>query len=72
MMLNAVVALAARTMVAKEVLDQWTKGAANAGLSAIVAPWLAFVAALFIDNTIDAESAVQDQSLPCSWHAVAS
>jgi hypothetical protein len=53
-MLNAVFALAARGTITKEVLDQWTASAVRADLSAIVAPWLAFVAALFVDNTIPA------------------
>jgi hypothetical protein len=72
MMLNAVVALAARAMVTKEVLDRWTTGAATAGLSAIVAPWLAFVMALFVETTMDAEVAMWDRSLPWTWQAAAS
>jgi hypothetical protein len=51
MMLSAVIALAARAAVTKKELDRWERGAANAGLSDIVAPWLAFVTSLFIDNT---------------------
>jgi len=72
MMLSAVVALAARATVTKELLDRWAAGAANAGLSAIVAPWLEFVTALFVDNTITAKVAMGDQSLPWTWQAVAS
>jgi hypothetical protein len=71
-MLSAVFALAARGTMKKEVLDQWTASAVRAGLSAIVAPWLAFVGALFVDNTINAEAAVHDTSRPWPWQAVAS
>jgi hypothetical protein len=72
MMLSAVVALAARATVTKELVDRWTAGAANASLSAIVAPWLEFVTALFVDNTMNAKAAMGDQSLPWTWQAVAS
>jgi len=71
-MLSAIFALAARASVTKDRLDQWKAGAANAGLSDIVAPWLAFVTAVFIDNTIEAEAAMGDQSLPWTWQMVAS
>jgi hypothetical protein len=71
-MLNAVFALAARSAVTKEVLDQWTVSAARAGLSAIVTPWLVFLAGLFVDGTINAEAAVRDTSRAWSWQAVAS
>jgi tetratricopeptide (TPR) repeat protein len=72
MMLTAIVALAARASVTKERLDQWKADVANAGLSDIVAPWLAFATAVFIDNTIKAEVAMRDQSPPWTWQAVAS
>jgi hypothetical protein len=71
MMLSAVVALAARATMTKEGLDQWKVGAANAGLSDIVGPWLAFVAALY-DGTIKADAAIRDQSIPWTWQMVAS
>jgi hypothetical protein len=71
-MLTAVFALAARSAVTKEVLDQWTASAARSGLSAIVTPWLAFVVGLFVDNTIDAEAAARDISQAWPWQAVAS
>ena len=71
-MLSAVFALAARGAVTSEVLDQWRASAARLGLSAIVTPWLAFVEALFINNTLNAETAVLDQSLAWTWQAVAS
>ncbi len=70
--LNAVLSLAARRTVTRAMLDQWSLGAARARLSPIVDPWLAFVAALFLDNTIDAETAVRDASLAWPWQAVAS
>jgi hypothetical protein len=71
-MLDAVFALAARGSVTKEVLERWTASAARAGLSAIAVPWLAFVAALFVDNTINAEAAARDTSRAWHWQAVAS
>ncbi len=71
-MLNAVFALAARGSVTKQVLDQWMASAARAGLSAIVAPWLAFVESLFIDNTLHGETAVRDPSRAWPWQAAAS
>jgi hypothetical protein len=58
--------------VTKELLDRWAAGAANAGLSAVVAPWLEFVTALFVGNTINAKAAMWDQSLPWTWQSVAS
>jgi hypothetical protein len=71
-MLNAVFAVAARGTITKEGLDRWTASAARAGISAIVAPWLAFVAALFLDNTINTEAALHDTSRAWPWQAVAS
>jgi hypothetical protein len=71
-MLNAVFVVASRATLTKELLDQWATGAANAGLSAIVAPWLEFVTALFIGNSISTETAMRDQSLPWTWQAAAS
>jgi hypothetical protein len=71
-MLSALFALAARGAVTKEVLDQWRTGAEGSSVSAIVGPWLAFVKALFISNTLNAEAAVRDQSLTWTWQAVAS
>jgi len=71
-MLNAVFALAARGVVTKEVLDHWTASATRSGLSAIVTPWLAFVAGLFVYNTIDAEAAARETSQAWPWQAVAS
>jgi hypothetical protein len=71
-MLDAVFAMAARGTITKEVLDQWTASADRADLSAIAAPWLAFVEALFVDNTINAEAAVRDTSLAWPWQAAAS
>ena len=72
MMLSAIIALAARAAVTKKELDRWETGAANAGLTDIVGPWLAFVTALFIDNTMDAQAAMRDQSSPWAWQAAAS
>ncbi|WP_426420305.1 hypothetical protein [Bradyrhizobium genosp. A] len=72
MMLNAIIALTARAALTQKEIDRWETGAANAGLSDIVAPWLAFVTALFIDNTMDAQVAMRDQSLPWAWQAAAS
>jgi hypothetical protein len=71
-MLNAVFVLAARGVVTEQVLAMWTASAARAGLSAILTPWLQFVAELFVRNTIDAEKALWDQSLEWHWQAVAS
>jgi hypothetical protein len=71
-MLNAIIALAARATVSKEVLDHWATAAAKASLSAIIAPWLDFVATLFVDNTISALGAVRDQSRAWTWQTVAS
>jgi hypothetical protein len=70
-MVNAVVALAARATVTIEILGRWATGAANAGLSAIIAPWLAFVAALFLDNALDARVAARDQTIAWTWRLVA-
>jgi len=71
-LVNAVFALAARRTITKEVLDQWTASAARVGLSDITAPWLAFVAGLFLDNSINAEVAARDTSRDWYWQAVAS
>jgi hypothetical protein len=71
-MLTAVFALAARGTMTEEMLDQWKASAVRAGLSVAVSSWLAFVQALFVDNTIGAEAAVRDASLAWSWQAVAS
>jgi hypothetical protein len=71
-MLNAVFALAARGVVTRAILDQWSLSAGRARLSPIVDPWLAFAAALFVDNTISAETAVRDTSLAWPWQTVAS
>jgi hypothetical protein len=71
-MLNGIFVLAERDAVAVEVLEHWTASAARAGLSAIVTPWLEFVAALFVSNTLNGETTVRDQSLAWPWQAVAS
>jgi hypothetical protein len=71
-MINAIIALTARAVVTREVLGQWATGAANAGLSAIITPWLEFVAALFLDNTTDAKAAVRDQTIAWTSQLVAS
>ena len=71
-MLSAVFALAARGAITEKILEQWDANAARAELSLIVMPWLSFIKALFIDNTLDAETAVRDQSLAWPWQAVAS
>jgi len=54
------------------VIEQWNVSAASAGLSAVVEPWLVFVAGLFIDNAINAEVAVRDASRIWPYQAVAS
>jgi hypothetical protein len=71
-MLNAIFILAARGAVTARVLKQWTASAERAGLSAIFAPWLEFVDALFVSNTLNAETSVRDPSLAWHWQAVAS
>jgi hypothetical protein len=71
-MLDGVFALAARGRITKELLDQWTASAGRVRLSAIAAPWLAFLAGLFIENTINAEAAARDTSQAWYWQAVAS
>ena len=71
-MLSAAFALAARGTITKEVLDQWTADAVGAGFSDIVAPWIALVAALFVDDTINAKAAVRDTSRAWPCRAVAS
>ena len=71
-MLNAIFVLAARSAITSQVLEQWRASAELAGLSAIIMPWLDFVEALFVSNTLNAETAVRDQSLAWPWQAVAS
>jgi hypothetical protein len=71
-MLNAVFALAARGAVTRIMLDQWSSSAARIGLSSIVDPWLTFLAGLFVDNTINAESEVRNTSRAWQWQASAS
>jgi len=71
-MLNAVFALAARGAVTRSVLDEWSLSASRAGLSATVDSWLAFIEALFVDGTVDAEEAVRDTSRAWPWQAAAS
>jgi hypothetical protein len=71
-MLNAIFILAARGAVTTEVLEEWTASAERVGLSVILTPWLKFVEALFISNTMNAETIVRDQSLTWPWQAVAS
>jgi tetratricopeptide (TPR) repeat protein len=71
-MLNALIALAARATVMKEMLDYWATGAAEAGLSSVIGPWLDFVSALFVDQTVNGEAAVRDQSQPWTWQMAAS
>jgi hypothetical protein len=71
-MFNAMVAIAARGTITKELLEQWETSASRAGLSGILAPWLAFVAGLFVDNSIDAQAAARDTSRAWYYQAVAS
>ena len=71
-MLNAIFILAARGAITTKVLEQWAASAERVGLSAILTPWLKVVEALFISNTINAETIVRDQSLTWPWQAVAS
>ncbi|QSR85309.1 hypothetical protein [Methylacidimicrobium sp. B4] len=71
-MLSAVFALAARGAVTSTMLNQWSLSASRADLSATIDPWLKFVAGLFVDNTINAQTALRDRSLPWPWRAVAS
>jgi len=71
-MLSAVFELAARGMVTKQLLDHWTASAARAGLSAVTAPWLEFLAALFVHNENNGKAALRDTSLPWPWQALAS
>jgi hypothetical protein len=71
-MLNAVFAPAARGAITAQVLEQWKSGAECASLSFILRPYLDFIEALFIKNTIDAETTVRDQSLTTPWMITAS
>jgi hypothetical protein len=71
-MLNAIFILAARGAITAQVLEQWRTSAGRASLSAIIMPWLDFVEALFVSNTVNAETAVRDQSLAWPWQVVAS
>ena len=71
-MLNAIFVLAARGGDTEQILARWTASAARAGLSTILAPWLAFVGDLFVRNTMDAETAVRDPSLSWPWQGAAS
>ena len=64
--------LAARGTITKEVIERWRASAVRAGLSATVAPWLSFVLAVFVDDTIKADAAIHDTSLAWPWQAVAS
>jgi len=71
-MLNTIFVLAARGTITEQVLEQCTDSAKRVGLASRLTPWLNFVDAFFIRNTIDAEKAVRDQSLAWSWQTMAS
>jgi hypothetical protein len=71
-MLNALFAQAARGTITAQVLEQWRSGAERASMSSILRPYLDFIEALFITNTLDAETAVRDQLLSRPWTITAS
>ncbi|WP_158930097.1 hypothetical protein [Acidisphaera sp. S103] len=71
-MLGAVFALTARGAVTKEVLDRWRTSATRSSWSAIVTPWVGFLDALFVSNTLNAETAVRDESLASPYQTAAS
>jgi hypothetical protein len=71
-MLSALFALAARGTITKEILNRLTASAVRADRSAIVAPWLSFVVAIFVDDTVKAETVRHDPSQAWPWQVVAS
>ena len=68
-MLNAVFALAARGAITRDVIDGWR---ARAALPDPVKSWLDFVDALFVSQTLDAGTEMQDVSRPWPLWVVAS
>lgn len=71
-MLNAVIVSAARGVVMEHLLATWAVSSNRVGLSATIDPWLQFVEALFVKNTIDPVKTVRERSLSGPWRAVAS
>jgi hypothetical protein len=69
--LSAIFALVARGTITKGILNLWKMSAERAGLP-VVAPWVSFVAAIFVDDTVKAEAAVHDKSLAWPWVTLAS
>jgi hypothetical protein len=71
-MVNPIFSLCARGELTEEVLERWSAGAAVAGLSEMMAPWLMFIGALFITNTLSAETEMRNASHPWPWQIIAS
>jgi hypothetical protein len=71
-LLAALFAVAARGALTRDILEGWRASAARAGQSPIADPWLAFVAGLFVDNTISADAAVRDSDRGLPYQLAAS
>jgi hypothetical protein len=71
-LLNAVFALTARGLIARDHLEHWRARAAAVGLSAKLDQWLDFVDALFVTRSLDAEAAIRTQSIDWLYQAAAS